>query len=32
VHARPDITVTDPLTVGVAWGRPATYSYPRPSA
>jgi hypothetical protein len=30
VHARPEITVTDPLTVGVAWGRPATYSFPRP--
>ena len=25
VHARPDITVTDPLTVGIAFGRPATY-------
>ena len=23
--ARPDITVTDPLTVGIAFGRPATY-------
>lgn len=32
VHARSAITVTDPLTVGVAWGRPATYSYPRPAA
>lgn len=30
VHARADITVTDPLTVGVAWGRPATYGFPRP--
>jgi hypothetical protein len=25
IAARPDITVTDPLTVGVAFGRPATY-------
>lgn len=32
VHARPSISVTDPLTVGVAWGRPATYDFPRPSA
>ena len=25
VDARAEITVTDPLTVGVAFGRPATY-------
>jgi len=25
IAARPDITVTDPLTVGVAFGRPSTY-------
>lgn len=29
--ARPDVTVTDPLTVGIAFGRPATYvAPPRP--
>jgi hypothetical protein len=26
IDARADITVTDPLTVGIAFGRPATYS------
>jgi hypothetical protein len=30
IAARPDITVTDPLTVGVAFGRPATYSDAQP--
>ena len=25
IAARPDIVVTDPLTVGIAYGRPATY-------
>jgi hypothetical protein len=30
VAARPAIRVTDPLTVGIAWGRPAAYSFPRP--
>jgi hypothetical protein len=25
IAAMPDVTVTDPLTVGVAFGRPATY-------
>jgi hypothetical protein len=28
IAAMPDITVTDPLTVGVAFGRPATYPDP----
>lgn len=27
VAARPDVTVTDPLTVGIAFGRPAHYSF-----
>ena len=26
IDAKPGVVVTDPLTVGVAWGRPATYS------
>jgi hypothetical protein len=30
IAARPNITVTDPLTVGVAFGRPATYPSSRP--
>jgi hypothetical protein len=30
VAARPDVTVTDPLTVGIAFGRPATYAFPPP--
>lgn len=30
IAARPDITVTDPLTVGVAFGRPATYPHSQP--